>query len=1217
MDGNFLKLLKNKIVILDGAMGTCIQQYKLKEEDYRGERFKDSSYEQKGNNDILSLTKPEVIEEIHREYYKAGSDIVETNTFNANRISQVDYGMEDIVYEMNKTSAQIAKKVAKEFMSEDPARERFVAGSVGPTNKTLSLSPDVENPGFRSITFDQLKDAYKEQVEGLIDGGVDVILIETIFDTLNARAAIYATNEVCNEKDISIPIMISVTINDKSGRTLSGQTLKAVVESLKNPLVISIGLNCSFGAKDLIPIIKDLGEMTDLNISIYPNAGLPNAFGEYDETPEVTSSLLKVLIDDGNVNIVGGCCGTTPKHIEAIAKVAKGKAPRIAKKMDVISKFAGLEVVEITKESNFINVGERTNVAGSRKFLRLINEKKYEEALSIAREQVENGAQIIDVNFDDGLLDSAKEMETFLKLIASEPEISKVPIMIDSSKWEVVRAGLKSIQGKCIVNSISLKNGEEEFISHAKEIMAFGAGAVVMAFDENGQADVYERKIAVCKRAYDILVNKVGFPPENIIFDPNILAIATGIDEHDNYAVDFINATKWIKENLPYAKVSGGVSNLSFSFRGNNKIREAMHSVFLYHAINNGMDMGIVNPGMIQIYDEIEPELVKVVEDVVLNKYHGAAEKLIEVAEEYKGAAVASNEHKLAWRELEVKERLIQSLIKGISDYVEEDIKEIRPQYEKALDIIEGPLMEGMGKVGELFGEGKMFLPQVVKSARVMKKAVSVLLPYIEAEKSGDSSTSAGKILLATVKGDVHDIGKNIVSVVLACNNFEVIDLGIMVSCEDIIAKAKEENVDIIGLSGLITPSLDEMCHVAKALEEEGLNIPLTLGGATTSKTHTAVKIDPIYSGAVVHCFDASKSVEVCKKLMNEKVKDSFIKEIKGQYKNIRDNYNTKKSPLLSLEEARENKANVQWNIVKPNKLGVYKVDDISIETLREYIDWNLFFYGWEMKGKYPSIFEDIKYGSEAKKLFEDGNKMIDLLIEKGVKQRGVYGIFPANSVGEDIELYKDDERKERLVVFNTLRQQRSNKDGVNLSLGDFIAPKESNIKDYIGGFIVTSGNEIDDMYNKFKSEGDEYSAIMVKLIGDRLAEAFAEYLHYKVRTEFWGYSKEEVLDFTSLFDAKYKGIRPAIGYPSLPDHSEKRKLFDILKGEVNTGVELTENYLMTPVCSVCGLYFANEDSKYFSIDKISKEQMQHYCKRKGTSIESIERMMVNNLSYK
>ena len=859
MDGNFLKLLKNKIVILDGAMGTCIQQYKLKEEDYRGERFKDSSYEQKGNNDILSLTKPEVIEEIHREYYKAGSDIVETNTFNANRISQVDYGMEDIVYEMNKTSAQIAKKVAKEFMSEDPARERFVAGSVGPTNKTLSLSPDVENPGFRSITFDQLKDAYKEQVEGLIDGGVDVILIETIFDTLNARAAIYATNEVCNEKDISIPIMISVTINDKSGRTLSGQTLKAVVESLKNPLVISIGLNCSFGAKDLIPIIKDLGEMTDLNISIYPNAGLPNAFGEYDETPEVTSSLLKVLIDDGNVNIVGGCCGTTPKHIEAIAKVAKGKAPRIAKKMDVISKFAGLEVVEITKESNFINVGERTNVAGSRKFLRLINEKKYEEALSIAREQVENGAQIIDVNFDDGLLDSAKEMETFLKLIASEPEISKVPIMIDSSKWEVVRAGLKSIQGKCIVNSISLKNGEEEFISHAKEIMAFGAGAVVMAFDENGQADVYERKIAVCKRAYDILVNKVGFPPENIIFDPNILAIATGIDEHDNYAVDFIKATKWIKENLPYAKVSGGVSNLSFSFRGNNKIREAMHSVFLYHAINNGMDMGIVNPGMIQIYDEIEPELVKVVEDVVLNKYHGAAEKLIEVAEEYKGAAVASNEHKLAWRELEVKERLIQSLIKGISDYVEEDIKEIRPQYEKALDIIEGPLMEGMGKVGELFGEGKMFLPQVVKSARVMKKAVSVLLPYIEAEKSGDSSTSAGKILLATVKGDVHDIGKNIVSVVLACNNFEVIDLGIMVPCEDIIAKAKEENVDIIGLSGLITPSLDEMCHVAKALEEEGLNIPLTLGGATTSKTHTAVKIDPIYSGAVVHCFVAYK----------------------------------------------------------------------------------------------------------------------------------------------------------------------------------------------------------------------------------------------------------------------------------------------------------------------------------------------------------------------
>ena len=1217
MESTFIQLLKDKIVILDGAMGTCIQQYKLNEEDYRGERFKDSQYEQKGNNDLLSLTKPEVIKEIHREYYKAGSDIVETNSFNANRISQVDYGMEDVVYEINKTSAEIAREVAKEFMLEDPTRKRFVAGSVGPTNKTLSLSPDVENPGFRSITFDQLKDAYKEQVEGLIDGGVDVILIETIFDTLNARAAICAVNEVCRNKGISIPIMISVTINDKSGRTLSGQTLKAVVESLKDPLVISIGLNCSFGAKDLIPIIKELGKMTELNISIYPNAGLPNAFGEYDETPEVTSSLLKVLIDDGDVNIVGGCCGTTPKHIEAIAKVAEGKKPRVARKMDIISKFAGLEVVDITKESNFINIGERTNVAGSRKFLRLISEKKYEEALSIAREQVENGAQIIDVNFDDGLLDSAKEMETFLKLIASEPEISKVPIMIDSSKWEVVRAGLKSIQGKCIVNSISLKNGEEEFINHAKEVMSFGAGAVVMAFDENGQADVYERKIEVCKRAYDILVNKVGFPPENIIFDPNILAIATGIDEHDNYAVDFIKATKWIKENLPYAKVSGGVSNLSFSFRGNNKIREAMHSVFLYHAINNGMDMGIVNPGMIQIYDEIEPELVKVVEDVVLNKYHGAAEKLIEVAEAYKGTAVTSNEHKMAWRELSVKERLIHSLIKGISDYVEEDIKEIRPQYKKALDIIEEPLMDGMGKVGELFGEGKMFLPQVVKSARVMKKAVSVLLPYIEEEKSENDSTSAGKILLATVKGDVHDIGKNIVSVVLACNNFEVIDLGIMVPCEDIVAKAKEEDVDIIGLSGLITPSLDEMCKVAKALEEEGLRIPLTLGGATTSKTHTAVKIDPIYSGPVIHCFDASKSVEVCKKLMNEKTRDSFIKEIKDQYKNIRDTYNSKKSPLLSLSEARENKANVKWNISKPNKLGVYKVDDISIEILREYIDWNLFFYGWGMKGKYPAIFEDSKYGSEAKKIFEDGNKMLDLLVEKGVTPKGVYGIFPANSIGEDIEIYKDEERIEKLTTFNTLRQQRINKDGVCLSLGDFIAPKESGIKDYIGGFIVTSGKEIDDMYNEFKIEGDEYSSIMVKLIGDRLAEAFAEYLHYKVRTEFWGYSKDEVLDFTSLFDVNYKGIRPAIGYPSLPDHSEKRKLFDILRGEENTGVELTESYLMTPVCSACGLYFASEDSKYFSVDKISEEQMKDYCNRKGNDIQEIEPMIINNLSYK
>lgn len=1215
--GNLIEILEKKIVVLDGAMGTSIQKYNLTEKDFRGELLKDFHKDQKGNNDILSLTKPEVIKEIHKSFLKAGADIIETNSFNSTSISQEDYGTENLVYDLNYNAAKIAREVADEFTKSNPNRPRFVAGSIGPTNKTASLSPHVENPGYRNVTFDSLVNAYKEQISALIDGGVDCLLIETVFDALNCRAAIVAANKVYEEKQVVLPIMISGTLTDKSGRTLSGQLLDAFAQSVRNENVISIGLNCSFGGADMIPFIKQLAHTEDVYISCYPNAGLPNVLGEYDELPKMTAGYIRELALEKDVNIVGGCCGTTPDHIKAIAEAVEGLEPRkIPKKKESI--YCGLEIIRSNKENNFINIGERTNVAGSAKFARLIREKNYEEALSIAKEQVENGAQIIDINFDDGLLDSQKEMEYFLRLIAAEPDISSRPIMIDSSRWEVIETGLKSIQGKPIVNSISLKNGEEEFLSHAKIVKDFGAAVIVMAFDENGQADTYERKISICKRAYDLLVNKLNFPPEDIIFDPNILAIATGIEEHDNYAVDYINATKWIKENLPYAKVSGGVSNLSFSFRGNNTIREAMHSVFLYHAIEAGMDMGIVNPGMIQIYDDIPKDLLKLVEDVVLNKHKNSAEKLLEKADDYKQGNTKVQTNKNLWREKSLNEKLSYALVKGITEYLEEDLEEAVNAYPKPLSIIEGPLMDGMTKIGELFGDGKMFLPQVVKSARVMKKAVAYLLPYIEKDKSQGQAASAGKILLATVKGDVHDIGKNIVGVVLACNNFEIIDLGVMVPCEKIIETAIKENVDIIGVSGLITPSLDEMCHIAAEMEKRKMTIPLIIGGATTSKAHTALKIEPNYSGPVIYGYDASKTVEISKKLLGKNKKE-YIKSIKKEYEEVRNTYNSYESELVSLKEARENKFNINWNnreIPKPNFIGIKEVMNYTVSDLRPYIDWTFFFIAWEMKKLYPDILEDSAYGKEAKKIFNDANKMLYFIEENNIVDiKGVFGIFKANSNGDNIELYNKD--KSLAATFNLFREQRKKNKGPYLCLSDFIAPKEINKDDYLGGFIVTTGLKTDEYVKKLESEGDSYNAIMLKLVCDRLAEAFAEKLHEDIRKNYWGYAKDENLSMKEIFKASYRGIRPAFGYPSLIDQSQMKILFNLLNGEKVTGVKLTESYMMDPVSSVCGLYFASEDSRYFNSNFIDKDQAEDYANRCGLSLEQLEKALPNILSYK
>ncbi len=1216
------ELLKKRILILDGAMGTSIQKLKLTEEDFRGDRFKDHPCNLKGNNDLLSITKPEAIKDIHNSFFEAGADIIETNTFNATSISQADYEAGDYTYEINFQSAKIAKECARAYSTDE--NPKFVAGSIGPTNKTLSMSPDVENPGFRSVTFDQVVTAYKEQVRGLIDGGVDLLLIETIFDTHNARAALVACEEVFDEIDQSMPIMISGTITDKSGRTLSGQMLDAFVVSLRSDHLLSIGLNCAFGAKDLIPYVKQLSGLSDTYISVHPNAGLPNQLGQYDELPEETASFIEELASGGHLNIVGGCCGTTPGHIKAIAKTVAPFAPFLPKARDNKTTLAGLETLTIDKAINFVNIGERTNVAGSRKFARLIREKKYEEALDIAREQVQNGAQIVDVNFDDGLLDGKEEMGYFLKMIASEPDISRVPMMIDSSKWEIIEEGLKSIQGKPVVNSISLKNGEEEFMHHAKIIKKFNAAVVVMAFDEKGQADTYERKISIAKRAYDLLVKDLNFPPEDIIFDVNILAIATGIAEHNNYAVDFIEAVGWIKENLPHAKTSGGLSNLSFSFRGNNLIREAMHSVFLYHAIHAGLDMAILNPGMIQIYDEIEPGLLEKVEAVIFNKSEDATDLLLEYASTLADQKDSTTKTEDVWRKEVVEKRLSTALIKGITTYIEEDLVEAHAKMGNAISIIEGPLMDGMKIVGNLFGDGKMFLPQVVKSARVMKKAVAFLLPHIEAENMEATSTSAGKILLATVKGDVHDIGKNIVGVVLQCNNFEVIDLGIMVPPEQIIETAIRENVDIIGLSGLITPSLDEMVTLAELLKEKGSNIPLMIGGATTSMLHTALKIAPKYDQPVIYSKDATKGVEGAKALMDKEMRPIYVKDIYEEYDRISSISKEHQVPLVPYSQALasglknssgagQDKASLP-PVKEPNFVGTLSVE-ASIDELIPYIDWTFFFTAWELRKKYPEILDDPVIGEEAQKLHHDALAILeDLRLNQSLTAKGVISIEEAYRTGDDIVVRSEHGD----FTFYNFRQQRKNSG--YLSLADFITDKDyqeaTGTKDYMGGFAVTAGIGAQELVDKYEAEHDDYHSLMIKVLADRLAEAFAEKLHLDLRKDYWGYASDEDLNLDDLLAAKYQGIRPAFGYPSLIDHSEKETLFDWLKVTEHTGITMTESYMMVPGASVCGLYFTHPNSRYFDLSHIDKDQVESYAKRKGVTVAEVEKQIRTRIKY-
>lgn len=1370
--------LKKRILVIDGAMGTMIQQYKLEEKDYRGKRFADWHKDVQGNNDLLSITRPDVIKAIHKEYLKAGADIIETNTFSGTTIAMADYDMQEFVYELNYESAKIAKEAINEFNAALPKSEilnpKFVAGAIGPTNRTLSLSPNVNDPGFRAVTFDEMVEAYTEQVRGLIDGGADVLLIETIFDTLNAKAALFAIQNYCEKIDRKMPVMVSGTITDASGRTLSGQTTEAFLNSVSHVKLLSVGLNCALGAKDMRPYLEELSTKAPFYVSAYPNAGLPNQFGEYDQDAHEMGHEIEDFLKAGFINIVGGCCGTTPSHIQRIAELAKTAKPRKKPEADSLMHLSGLEPVTLRPESNFMNVGERTNVTGSKKFLRLINEGNYDEALSVARDQVEGGAQVIDVNMDEGMLDGEAAMTKFLNLIASEPDISRVPIMIDSSKWPIIEAGLKCVQGKAIVNSISLKEGEEKFIEQAHKVKQYGAAVIVMAFDETGQADTLRRRIDICKRAYDVLVNKVGFPPQDIIFDPNIFPVATGMEEHRLNALDFFNATKWIKENLPYAKVSGGVSNVSFSFRGNDHVREAIHSAFLFHAVKNGMDMGIVNPAQLVVYDTIEKELLELVEDVLLNRRDDATERLINHAESLKGISVERAEKDEVWRKEPVEKRLAHALVKGIVDYIDEDVEECRQKFPRTLDVIEGPLMDGMNIVGDLFGAGKMFLPQVVKSARVMKKAVAYLLPYMEEEKkkSGSVQKNAGKILMATVKGDVHDIGKNIVGVVLACNNYEIIDLGVMVSCDKILEQARHHNVDVIGLSGLITPSLDEMVHVAKEMERQGFTIPLLIGGATTSKVHTAVKVAPHYSHAVVHVNDASKSVPVASSLISKELRGPFMQEVVKDYARVREqNKNAQgQNKFISLAEARGNKFPVDWkaiDIAKPAFLGNKVFENYPLQEIAEYIDWTPFFHSWEMKGSYPRILEDKERGTEAKKLFADGQKMLKQVIaEKWLSASAVIGIYPAHAINEDdIEVY-DKEAKHVIGQFHSIRQQTKKPAGqYNVALSDFVKPKNLTLNpspkereakipgyitttadqwhnligrakemrsnpteaenvlwqalrnrklkdkfrrqhpvgpfipdfvcldkklivevdgeihnlqkeydadrtyvledigyrlirfsnesvvhdldkvlnkieqelsaplsfgeglgvrsnqpieetDYIGAFALTTGIGIEEHVARFEKDHDDYSAIMLKALADRLAEAFAELMHKKVRTEVWGYAKSENLSNEQLIKEEYAGIRPAPGYPAQPDHTEKPTIWKLLDVEKNTGIKLTESMAMYPTAAVSGLYFSHPDSHYFGVGKITKEQVEDYAKRKNLSIEETERWLGPVLGY-
>lgn len=1217
------KLLNERILILDGAMGTMIQRYKLGEKEYRGTCFADYPSDLKGNNDLLSITQPKIIEEIHEAYLKAGADIIETNTFNANSISMADYGMADLVYELNVESAKIARRIADKYSKLEPEKPRFVAGAIGPTNKTASMSQDVNNPGGRAVTFDQLVEVYTEQVKGLDDGGVDLLMVETIFDTLNAKAALYAISTYCEKYKRNIPIMISGTITDASGRTLSGQTTEAFWVSVAHAKPLSIGLNCALGAEDLRPYIAELSRVADCFISCYPNAGLPNEFAEYDQTPQEMANLVKEFAESGFINILGGCCGTTPEHIEAIAKAVKNVSPRKIKQKEIQSSYSGLEPLNLTKETNFINIGERTNVTGSPKFAKLIKEEQYEEALSVARQQVESGAQIIDINMDEAMLDSEKIMVKFLHLIASEPEISRVPIMIDSSKWSVIEAGLKCIQGKAIVNSISLKEGEAQFKEQAKKVMKYGAAAVVMAFDENGQADSVERKVKICTRAYNILTQEIGFPPQDIIFDPNIFAVATGIEEHNNYGVDFIEATRIIKKTLPHCRISGGVSNISFSFRGNTPVREAMHSAFLYHAIKAGMDMGIVNAGMIAVYDEIPKDLLKLVEDVILNRNEHATDQLIAFAQTVKKGDKKITED-LSWRKEPVEKRLAHALVKGIVDYIEEDSEEARQKSVKPLDVIEGPLMDGMNIVGDLFGSGKMFLPQVVKSARVMKKSVAYLNPFIEKEKGKNSAQNIGTVIMATVKGDVHDIGKNIVGVVLACNNFKVVDLGVMVSCEKILKAAIEEKADMIGLSGLITPSLEEMANVAAEMKRQKFTVPLLIGGATTSVNHTAVKIAPQYDHLAIHIKDASRSVGVCRALMDKILSGKLIEKTKLDYEAIRLDHLAKNASkkYLPIEEARSKKMISDWPsvpITKPSFLGVKAFKDYDLNKISARIDWSPFFLVWELKGKYPNILNHPEMGKEATKLFNDAKAMMDDIIKKKLlTANAVVGFFPANSVGDDIEIYKDDTRKELLTKFFNLRQQSEKlMEKPYLSQSDFIAPKESGIKDYIGAFAVTAGIGSIELCRHFEKDHDDYKSIMVKAIADRLAEAFAEHLHEYTRKELWGYSPDENLSLEEINRVQYRGIRPAPGYPACPDHTEKPTIFKLLDVKRNAGIELTESCAMMPAASVSGLYFAHPQSSYFSLGKVGRDQIEDYAKRKSMELEDMEKWLAPNLGYK
>jgi len=1212
--------LKHRILVLDGAMGTMIQKVKLTEEDFRGEQFPNWTMPLKGDNDLLSLTKPSVIREIHEGFLEAGADIIATNTFNATRISQADYGLEAFVYEINKAAAQIAHKAAALYSTSE--MPRYVAGSIGPTNKTCSMSPDVNDAGFRAVTFAEMKESYSEQIEGLLDGGVDVLLVETIFDTLNAKAAMMAIEEVLEKRNIRIEVMISGTITDRSGRTLAGQTVEAFLNSLSHIDLLSIGLNCSLGAKEMRPYVEELSRKAPFYISAHPNAGLPNQFGEYDESPSDMGHHIQGFFDERMVNIIGGCCGTTPEHIRELAKMAAKSKPHKRVHPEIATRLSGLEALTVSQSSVFVNIGERCNVSGSIKFARLIREEKYEEALAIAREMVEGGAQIIDVNLDDAMLDSEKEMVRFLHLMMSEPDIARLPVMIDSSKWSVIEAGLQCVQGKAIVNSISLKEGEEVFKERALKIKNYGAATVVMAFDEKGQAATFEQRITICERAYRILVDEVHFPPQDIIFDPNVLTVGTGIEEHNSYALDFIKATKWIKENLPFAKVSGGISNVSFSFRGNNTIREAFHSVFLYHAIAAGLDMGIVNPGMLQIYDEIPKDLLEYVEDVILNRRPDATERILAFSENIKDSS--KKEEKIEeWREAPVIERIQHALIKGITDYIEQDITELLPQYNSAIRVIEEPLMDGMNRVGDLFGSGKMFLPQVIKSARVMKKAVAFLQPYIEQDKLDlkQAPTVKKKILLATVKGDVHDIGKNIVGVVLACNNYEIIDLGVMVPAETILNKAIEENVDIIGLSGLITPSLEEMVHVAHEMERRGFKIPLMIGGATTSKIHTAVKIAPEYSQPVVYVKDASRAVQVVANLL---VQDpDFLSIVKSEYKELRATHSAKKpKEYLTIAQARANSFKPDWNpsmVYKPIFQGIKVFDDYPFEELRHDIDWTFFFLAWEFRGKFPAILDDPNQGAEVRKLYEEANNFLDEIIaKKMITAKGIFGIWPANSVGDDIELYTGEDRTTLVGKFHHLRQQQKRGAGLhNYCLSDFVAPKNTGIADYCGGFAVTAGIGVAEWVEKFKSEGNDYQAILLESLADRLAEAFAERLHERVRKEFWGYAPDENLSALDLINCKYQGIRPAAGYPACPEHSEKKVLFDLLGATNKADIHLTEHFSMYPTASVCGQYFAHQNAVYFGLERIAKDQVVDFANRKNVPVEYVEKFLPSNLSYK